>query len=155
MWFQWPLYLLAAWLLAFPLSAVRASQAGDEVTPAVEQLFAQAKAANQRGDAATAIEKYRAMIKLAPHLAAAYNNLGMLYFNEHDYSRAAEVLKRGLDLNPNMPTAAAMLGMSYFQLGEDEKAEPALRVALRANPKDDQVEMMLAHILINSRELGE
>ncbi|MGB7548159.1 MAG: tetratricopeptide repeat protein, partial [Terracidiphilus sp.] len=42
-----------------------------------------------------------------------------------------------------------------FQLGEDEKAEPALRVALRANPKDDQVEMMLAHILINSRELGE
>ncbi len=48
-----------------------------------------------------------------------------------------------------------MLEMSYFQLGEDEKAEPALRIGLRANPKDDQVEMMLAHILINSRKPGE
>ena len=74
-------------------------QSSDEVTPEVQQLYAQAKAAQQRGDSAAAIEKYRAMIKLAPHLAAAYNNLGMLYFNEHDYTHAAEVLKRGLELH--------------------------------------------------------
>jgi predicted Zn-dependent protease len=54
-----------------------------------------------------------------------------------------------------MPTASAMLGMSYFQLGVNEKAEPLLRAALSANPTDDNVEMILAHILINLKKYGE
>jgi tetratricopeptide (TPR) repeat protein len=132
-----------------------ASQSNDEVTPEVQTLYAQARAARQRGDNATAIAKYRDMIKLAPHLAAAYNNLGMLYFDGHDYAQAVEILQRGLELNPNMPSTAAMLGMSYFQLGKNEKAEPLLETALRANPRDDQVEMVLIHILINSKKLPE
>ncbi len=147
-------YLLLL-LLALTGSLALASQGNDEVTPEVQELYAQAKAAQKRGDNATAIEKYQAMIKLAPHLAAAYNNLGMLYFDGHDYTRAAEVLQRGMELNPNMPSAAAMLGMSYFQLGKNDKAQPLLEAALRANPKDDQVEMVLVHILINERNLPE
>jgi len=147
--------LLLFWLLVFAASYAIALQANDEVTPEVQNLYAQARAARDRGDNASAIEKYRAMIKLAPHLAAAYNNLGMLYFDEHDYARTVEVLQRGLELNPGMPSAAAMLGMSYFQLGKNDKAEPLLETALRANPKDDQVEMVLVHILINSKRLPE
>src|SRR5580704_16270596 len=148
-------YLLLLWLLVLAVSPARASQGNDEVTPEVQELYAQARAARQRGDNATAIAKYQAMIKLAPHLAAAYNNLGMLYFDSHDYTRAAEVLQHGMELNPNMPSAAAMLGMSYFQLGKNEKAQPLLEAALRANPKDDQVEMVLVQILINERKLPE
>ena len=151
----WASQILAGCLLLFFASPAVASQANDEVTPEVQQLYAQAKAAQQHGDSAAAIEKYRAMIKLAPHLAAAYNNLGMLYFNDHDYAHAAEVLKRGLELHPDMPTASAMLGMSYFQLGVNDKAEPLLRAALHANPADDNVEMMLAHTLINLRKYAE
>jgi tetratricopeptide (TPR) repeat protein len=148
-------YLLLLWLLALAVSPALASQGNDEVTPEVQELYAQARAARQRGDNPTAIAKYQAMIKLAPHLAAAYNNLGMLYFDSHDYTRAAEVLQHGMELNPNMPSAAAMLGMSYFQLGKNEKAQPLLEAALRANPKDDQVEMVLVQILINERKLPE
>jgi predicted Zn-dependent protease len=48
-----------------------------------------------------------------------------------------------------------MLGMSYFQLGENDKAEPLLRAALRANPNDDNVEMILCHILINLKKYDE
>ena len=99
---RWIHRALSAMAFAFLLvgaASFASAQSSDEVTPEVQQLYAQAKAAQQRGDTATAIEKYRAMIKLAPHLAAAYNNLGMLYFNEHDYANAAEVLKRGLELH--------------------------------------------------------
>jgi len=148
-------YLLAAGLLALSQATGRAQQDEDEVTPAVQRLYAQANAASQNGDDASAIEKYRSIIKLAPHLAAAYNNLGVLYFNQHDFGHSAEVLKRGLELNPDMPTAVAILGMSYVQLGADEKAEPLLRQALRANPKDDRVEMMLSRLLINAKKLDE
>jgi predicted Zn-dependent protease len=151
---------LKQWLVALALlltvrSAARA-QAGDaEVTPKVQQLYAEANAAAQSGDEATAIERYRAIIRLAPHLSAAYNNLGAMYFNQRDYAHAAEVLKRGLELNPSMTTASAMLGMSYVQLGENDKAEPLVRKALRANPKDDKLEMMLARMLINEKKLDE
>jgi predicted Zn-dependent protease len=146
--------LLAGLALLGPVQ-MRAAQGNDEVTPEVQQLYAEAKAAQQHNDPATAIQKYQQMIKLAPHLAAAYNNLGMLYFNEHDYAHTAEVLRRGLQLNPEMPSAYAMLGMSYSQLGETAKAETALRTALRGNPNDDQVEMTLCRILISTEKLDE
>ena len=151
--YRWTHRWLSICLLVFCVLGATAQKANDEVTPEVQDLYAQARAARQRGDTATAIEKYKAMIKLAPHLAAAYNNLGMLYFDAHDYTRAAEVLQRGLELNPNMPSTSAMLGMSYFQLGNNDKAEPLLETALRANPKDDQVEMVLVRILINEKKL--
>lgn len=147
--------LALALLAILAIQQATAQQSGDEVTPAVQKLYEDARDAQHSGDTATAIEKYRAMIKLAPHLAAAYNNLGRLYFNEHDYLHASEVLQRGLELTPNMPTAAAMLGMSYFQLGEDDKAEPLLRAALRANPKDDQLELLLAQALIRNKKPDE
>jgi len=89
------------------------------------------------------------MLKQAPHLAPAYNNLGMLYFKEHDYPQAAEVLERGLEINPDMPTASALLGMSYHEMGEHEKAEPLLEAAVRANPSDDDLQMALAHNLVD------
>jgi len=148
-------YVLLMWLLALAPTSALASQASKEVTPEVQGLYAEATTAEQHGDNATAIEKYRAMIKLAPNLAPAYNNLGILYFNLHDYTHAAEVLKRGLQLKPDMPTASAMLGVCYFQLGADEKAEPLLRAALRAEPTDDNVEMILVHILINLKKYEE
>lgn len=128
------------------MAPVVAQSSGNEVTPAVQQLYAEAKAAEQQGNAAVAIEKYRAMIRIAPHLAAAYNNLGMLYFNQREFAQAAPVLERGLRINPDMETASAMLGLSYFELGENQKAEPLLERAVRANPSDDNVQMSLAHV---------
>ena len=148
---QW----LAVWLLTFAVTAAFALQANDEATPEVQQLYAQAKAAQQHGDRATAIQSYQAMIKLAPHLAEAYNNLGMLYLKDRDYAHAVEVLQSGLALNPNMHSASAMLGMSYFQLGVYENAEPLLRAALVTNPNDDDVEMMLTLILIDLKQFRE
>jgi tetratricopeptide (TPR) repeat protein len=142
-------------LLSLPATKAFGGQANEGVSPEVQQLYAEARTAQQHGDTATAVQKYRAMLKLAPRLAPAYNNLGMIYFNEHDYAHAAEVLKRGLEVNPNMPTATAMLGMSYFQLGMSEKAEPLLRAALKANPTDDRMELMLVHILINLKRFED
>jgi tetratricopeptide (TPR) repeat protein len=139
-------------LLCLSISGVAVyaqASSDDEVTPQVQALYAQAKAAQQRGDSAAAIEKYRAMLKLAPHLAPAYNNLGMLYFNQHDYPQAAQVLKRGLEINPDMPTASALLGMSYHEIGEYEKAEPLLEAAVRVNPSDDNLQMALAHNMVD------
>jgi len=150
---RFPLILVLLYIVA--TAGAVAQSVDDEVTPQVQQLYAQAKAAQQQGDNATAIQKYRAMLKLAPHLAPAYNNLGMLYFSQHDYTQAAQVLEQGLKLNPDMPTASAMLGLSYAQMGKNEKAEPLLEAAVRANPNDDNAQMALARALINLKRYDE
>jgi tetratricopeptide (TPR) repeat protein len=149
------LVLTLSFFIVLAVLPVWAQSGDDEVTPEVQQLYAQATAAQQRNDNAVAIEKYKAMIRLAPHLAAAYNNLGMLYFNEHDFPNAVNTLERGLKLHQNMPTASAMLGMSYYQLGMNEKAEPLIRAAVTANPKDDRAEMALAQVQIKLRKYQE
>lgn len=142
-------WICGSLLLIYTAAPVLAQSSSNEVTPAVQKLYSEAKAAQQSGDDQTAIEKYRQMVQLAPHLAAAYNNLGMLYFNHREYAEAAPVLERGLHIDPQMGTATALLGLSYFELGENEKAEPILERAIRANPADNNVQMSLAHVLLN------
>lgn len=149
------LFLGVCVLLGPVLPHIHALQADDEVTPEVQSLYTQAHAAKQQGDSAKAIELYRQIIRRAPHLAAAYNNLGMLYFDNHEYQHAVETLRHGMELDPKMPSAAAMLGMSYYQLGNAEKALPLLQAALRANPRDSQVEMVLVHVLLNVNQLQD
>ena len=150
-----PLLLVLIPVIGRYSSSAFAQSNDSEVTPEVQHLYAQAKMAQTQGDVNTAIEDYIAMLKLAPHLAPAYNNLGFLYFGRHDYVHAAEVLERGIKLNPNMSTASALLGISYFEMGDSKKAEGPLRSALRTNPTDDNVAMTLARVLINTRKYEE
>jgi len=139
------------WLLIILATPAIASQAKEELTPEVQNLQTQAIAARELGDSAKAIERYLAIITLAPHFAAAYNNLGMLCFNEHDYTNAVEVFRRCLELDPGMASASAALGMSYFHLGQNAKAEPLLRTVLKANPANNDLEMILSLVLIDLR----
>lgn len=119
-----------------------------EVTPAVQRLYAEAQADEHAGNDSAAIARYRAILRAAPHLAPAYNNLGMLYFNAREYSDAVPVLEQGLRIDPNMPTATALLGLSYFELGDNKRAEPLLRSALGANPTDKHLQMSFIHVLL-------
>lgn len=109
----------------------------------VQELYGQAKAAQLRGDLPEAIANYEKILSIAPQLGPAYNNLGALYFRQHDYKKAAAVLEHGLKISPAMPSASALLGISLFEMGEYSKARPSLEAALRANPNDGTARMFL------------
>src|SRR5205085_12106850 len=114
----------------------------------VEKLYAEAKAAEASGDTASAIAKYDEILKVAPHLGAAYNNLGLLYFKQRDYQKAAAALERGLTVDPKMSSASALLGISFYELGKYPDARAALEKALHANPSDNNAELFLARTLV-------
>ncbi len=137
------LLVLAAAIL--PVSG----QASREVTPHVEALYAEANAARHAGDSTAAIAKYEAILKLAPHLAPAYNNLGALYFDIGDYEAAVRTLDHGLTLDPRMASASGVAGMSYLKLGKNQEAVARLRVATAALPADSTLQMSLAQALLN------
>jgi tetratricopeptide (TPR) repeat protein len=136
--------LLATFLMVLLLSGFQALQAqNDEGDARVQELYSQAKAAQSRNDIAGAISKYEEILRIAPRLAPAYNNLGALYFRQRDYRKAAAVLEQGLKINPGMPSASALLGISLFEMGDYAKARPRLEAALRANAGDANAQMFL------------
>jgi tetratricopeptide (TPR) repeat protein len=142
----------AVTFFAADVSPLYAQSSSGAVSPQVAQLYSEAKAAQAQGDYAGAIQKYEAILKAAPRLAPAYNNLGLLYYNQGDYAHAASVLKEGLQIDQHMTSASALLGTCLFAQGNFEEARKPLEAALRGNPQDDQVEMILTRTLI---QLGQ
>src|ERR1700680_2676337 len=137
--------LLATLLMVLLLSGLRKFQAqADEGDARVQELYGQAKSAQSRNDIAGAISKYEEILRIAPRLGPAYNNLGALYFRQRDYRKAAAVLEQGLKVNPAMPSASALLGIALFEMGEYDKARARLEAALRANASDSNAQMFLA-----------
>lgn len=137
----------------FPASASAQSsgQAGGE-DKRVQELYAEAKSAQAAGNLPQAAERYEAILKIAPRLAAAYNNLGSIYLQEREFRKAAQVLQRGLEINRDMPSASALLGIALYEMGEYGAAKPRLEVALRANPSDGNAALYLANDLIHLSE---
>jgi tetratricopeptide (TPR) repeat protein len=129
-------------------SVVLAQSKSADVDPRVTTLYEQARTAQSAGDRAGAIAKYEAILKIAPRLGAAYNNLGALYLAEHDYAKAASVLQQGLKVDPKMASASALLGVALYESGDYTNAEPRLEAAVRANPNDDHAELFLGYALV-------
>jgi len=119
---------------------------GDD-DPRVQELYGQAKTAQSQGDIATAIARYEEILRIAPRLGPAYNNLGALYFRNREYQKAARVLEAGLKVSPAMPSASALLGISLFEMGEYGKARLRLEAAVRANASDGNAEIYLVRDL--------
>jgi tetratricopeptide (TPR) repeat protein len=133
------------------LSAQTAPVANDAQ---VQKLYGEAKAAEARGDLASAAANYESLVQIAPRLAPAYNNLGSLYLRQREYKKAAAVLEKGLKVDPKMSSASALLGMALYELGNYAGAGKNLEAALRVNPKDNNAELFLANDLIKLGEFG-
>lgn len=138
--------LLAAFLPASAQKPVARADSGEN-DARVEDLYTQAKAAQSQGDIAAAISKYQEILRIAPRLGPAYNNLGALYFRQHEFQKAAATLEQGLKINPSMPSASALLGISLYEMADYVKARPRLEAALRANPNDTNAQMFLVKTL--------
>lgn len=95
-----------------------------------------------------AVADYRALIKLAPGLAPAYNNLGRLLYNLDRFQEAAAVLQQGLQVDGSMHPAQAMLGASLYKMGDAAGAVAPLQAAMEAMPDDRFVRSTLARALL-------
>jgi tetratricopeptide (TPR) repeat protein len=138
-------YIVGELAITLALCGLLPCQTQDD---SVQRLYAEAKSSEAAGNIQNAITKYEAILKLAPRLGAAYNNLGLLYFKQRDFEKAAHVLQKGLTVDPKMPSASALLGISLYQLGMYSEAEAPLEKALAANPNDNNAELFLARALI-------
>ena len=107
---KWPLICLWSTVL---LSCVTSQLICQDAESRIQQFYSEARSDEQRGDLSAAIERYHAMLQLDPKMAAAYNNLGRLYFRQARYPEAIEALKHALQLDARLAPAHALLGISW------------------------------------------
>jgi tetratricopeptide (TPR) repeat protein len=123
----------------------------------IPQLEMDAESAAARGDDASAVMKYKAILDIDTHISSAYYNLGLLYVKLRQFPEAVAILKQGLQIDPQMHSPAALLGISFFEMGEYAEARPQLEAALRDAPQDVNLGLYWAKDLmaLNEYELAE
>jgi tetratricopeptide (TPR) repeat protein len=73
---------------------------------------------------------------LRTSIADAYNNLGAIAGNAHDFTAAANDFRRARQWNPALPGLDHNLGMALFYSGQFRQAAPMLKTYVEANPDD-------------------
>ncbi len=90
--------------------------------------------ADMREAMTEAIAAYQKAVSLDPQLAAAYVNLGTLYFGTQQYEKAANSYRRALSINPDYPLAHFNMGNLYDELGDTDQAQSHYQAALKLDP---------------------
>lgn len=105
----------------------------DETRPYVYSALGMAcQEQGKNGDAETFCKK---ALDLDPKNAAAYNNLGSLYFSRGDIHEAIDCGLKALELNGKLYQAATLLCLCYASLEDQAKSAKYLDIAL-ANGQD-------------------
>jgi Tfp pilus assembly protein PilF len=92
------------------------------------------KAAEQKGDLATAIERLRHAAALNPHFAPTHNDLGALLQQTGERDAALAALDRAIAIDPDYTTAHHNRGMLLAEMRRPDEARAAFRKVLAARP---------------------
>jgi tetratricopeptide (TPR) repeat protein len=118
-------FVLLCLALSGPLVVAQSSEADLERYAAEGQ---RALSERRWADAARAYEKLR---ELSPGTAEVHAQLGMIYFQQHDYARAIPSLQEALKLKPGLPNADVLLAVCFSELGRYKEAVPGLQKGFR------------------------
>jgi tetratricopeptide (TPR) repeat protein len=134
--------LVLSLLVSAPLCQQDASEGA-------QQLYEAARADEQAGHPEQAIEKYKQIISANPNMAAAYNNLGRLYYQQGQLREAVKPLQRASQLDPKIEPPRALLGFdttarlflarALVELQELPEALRLLTQLEREDPKNTEV----------------
>jgi len=91
-----------------------------------------------------ALTQSKKAVELAPDNAAAWSNLGALYYMTDKPWDAIAAYKKALELDPNQPAAMINLGTLYLaQAGRLDEAIEALKKAQELDPNNAEVHYRL------------
>jgi hypothetical protein len=104
-------------------------------TRGVQDRFLTAVQAEEAGEKQRAIALYEEILSLHPEYAAAYINLGTLYFHLRRYGRAEELYRRATEADPGYVLAYFDLGNALDELERLEESIAAYRKAVALAPR--------------------
>lgn len=115
------------------------AQSGDP-----RQLFQEAQAAQQRGDAQQAARKYQELIRLHPEMTAAHANLGVVLVSLGRYDEAVEQYRAALKQAPENRALQFNLALAYYKKGDLAQAGEQFQSLLHEDPGNTRIAMLLS-----------
>ena len=106
-------------------------------TPAkARKEYSKAQARLRARDVEGAIEHLKRAVELAPQFIEALNNLGTIYFQRQEFSRAEGYFRKALEIEPEAFAPLVNLGGVLLALGQKEEAIEINQKAQDARPQD-------------------
>lgn len=100
-----------------------------------QELFVAAVQAEEAGDKERAIALYEEILKADPHYAAAYINMGTIFFHLRQYGRAEELYRQATEVDPTYVLAFFDLGNVLDELDRLDESIEAYRQATTMAPQ--------------------
>jgi len=120
-----------------------------------ERSFQEAVAAQQRGDDAVAVVKYRELLRTHPNAAVVRVNLGATLAHLKRYDEAIEQYRAVLASDSANRPARLNLALVYQEKGDLRRAVRELEILHRSEPSDPQSAMLLADCYVQLERYAE
>jgi tetratricopeptide (TPR) repeat protein len=104
------------------------------------------------GTQAEAIDSYKKCVELDPTHAAAYINLGTLFYNRHDYPQAERYYRKAIEVDPRYALAYFDLGNVLDETGRVQEAIQTYKMAIQLAPTYADAHYNLALAYEKTRE---
>lgn len=127
--------------LLFPLCLY--GQPTQQPTP--RQIFEEARQAQNQGNAALAVQKYRQLLKTHPNMVAAQANMAAALVSLGRLKEAITAYQSALKELPDNPALRLGLAIAYYRKGDYKKAGPRLASLNWEDPTNARVATLLAN----------
>lgn len=82
-------------------------------------------------------------------------NLGLIFFDEYDFSNAGLFLRRAVELSPSDSQFLTELGHLYLETGKEKEALKLFEKAFAGNPQDPQIDFHLGYYFLYKKRRPE
>ena len=122
------------------------------LNPEAQKHFAAAVGYQKAGKLNPAIQEYQAGLKLEPNCAPALGNLGMIYLQRNQMSKAEGVFRRIVAIDPKNPAAIEQLARILLAQRKAKDAAPLVRQLIATKPKEIRYQQLLAACAMMSND---
>jgi protein O-GlcNAc transferase len=138
----------------FVIEALRETQLKQQ-KESVHALFTQAGVLTHGHRYAEAEQKYKIILLYESNNAAAWMNLGIIYYLTEKYQEAIDSLAKSLEIDPSKAAIHYSFGLVLEKTSNYEQAIEAYRQAIALNPKNTDAYNNLGNILLQIGHIEE
>ena len=102
--------------------------------PAIEEAFRRGAVAMHNGRIADAEQAFRDAVRLAPRMAEAHLDLGLVLARENRLEEATASVEQAIRINPTLESANMFLGIFYHQANREPEARKVLQAEIEQHP---------------------
>ena len=96
---------------------------------------------------------YNKAIEINPKIAEAYNNRGLIYNKQGNFTQAMSDYNKAIEINPNYAEAYNNRGIIYNKQGNFAQAMSDYNKAIEINPNFAEAYIQPRHCLSTTRQL--